>query len=150
MCVHSILTIHSSPSCPTHSSAALPIPLLLPCPFLHHVPPILILPRPFLPSCPALLRRFSQDHSTAALIWNYKTREELREALENEMRAFTVDRVRQVGCSEAKAVHVSCWPVHWHPSRSGQCSSLPQPWQHWVQEEEECPESRADPCPCRT
>ena len=39
------------------------------------------------------LSRFNQDHATASLIWNYKTREELREALENEMRAFTIDRV---------------------------------------------------------
>ena len=34
-----------------------------------------------------------EDHSKAALIWNYKTREELREALENEIRSFTVDKV---------------------------------------------------------
>ena len=34
-----------------------------------------------------------QDHATSALIWNYKTREELREALENEIRSFTVDKV---------------------------------------------------------
>ena len=26
------------------------------------------------------------------MIWNYKTREELRESLENEMRAFNVDK----------------------------------------------------------
>ena len=37
--------------------------------------------------------RFMQDHATSALIWNYKTREELREALENEIRSFTVDKV---------------------------------------------------------
>ena len=37
--------------------------------------------------------RFMEDHSKAALIWNYKTREELREALENEIRSFTVDKV---------------------------------------------------------
>ena len=34
-----------------------------------------------------------EDHATSALIWNYKTREELREALENEIRSFTVDKV---------------------------------------------------------
>jgi DnaJ family protein C protein 13 len=34
-----------------------------------------------------------QDHASSALIWNYKTREELREALENEIRSFTVDKV---------------------------------------------------------
>ncbi|GFN83676.1 Dnaj homolog subfamily c member 13-like, partial [Plakobranchus ocellatus] len=32
------------------------------------------------------------DHAKPNLIWNYKTREELRESLENEMRAFTVDK----------------------------------------------------------
>ncbi|KAK6166630.1 hypothetical protein SNE40_023278 [Patella caerulea] len=35
---------------------------------------------------------FNQDHAKPNLIWNYKTREELRDALENEMRAFTVDK----------------------------------------------------------
>ncbi|ESP01913.1 hypothetical protein LOTGIDRAFT_180237 [Lottia gigantea] len=35
---------------------------------------------------------FNQDHAKPNLIWNYRTREELREALENEMRAFTVDK----------------------------------------------------------
>ena len=57
--------------------------------------------------------RFMEDHSSSSLIWNYKvcvcacvrvcvcacelffpqTREELREALENEIRSFTVDKV---------------------------------------------------------
>lgn len=36
--------------------------------------------------------KFNQDHSMPNLIWNYKTREELREALEAEMRAFAVDK----------------------------------------------------------
>ncbi|XP_035285629.1 dnaJ homolog subfamily C member 13-like isoform X1 [Anguilla anguilla] len=36
--------------------------------------------------------RFQQDHARSDLIWNLKTREELREALEGEMRAFNVDR----------------------------------------------------------
>ena len=36
--------------------------------------------------------RFMLDHATSNLIWNYKTREELREALENEIRSFTVDK----------------------------------------------------------
>ena len=69
-------------------------------------------------SCDLLyVLRFMQDHSTSSLIWNYKvanhmhfacmlhacyipymyvllqTREELREALENEIRSFTVDKV---------------------------------------------------------
>ena len=45
--------------------------------------------------------RFMEDHSKAALIWNYKTREELREALENEIRSFTVDKVsRRISVGE--------------------------------------------------
>ncbi|CAG5130505.1 unnamed protein product, partial [Candidula unifasciata] len=32
------------------------------------------------------------DHAKPNLIWNYKTREELRECLENEIRAFNVDK----------------------------------------------------------
>ena len=36
--------------------------------------------------------RFQLDHARPNLIWNLKTREELRDALEGEMRAFSVDR----------------------------------------------------------
>lgn len=36
--------------------------------------------------------RFQLDHAQSNLIWNLKTREELRDALEAEMRAFSVDR----------------------------------------------------------
>lgn len=36
--------------------------------------------------------RFQQDHAKSNLIWNFKTREELRDALESEMRAFNIDR----------------------------------------------------------
>ncbi|XP_053322304.1 dnaJ homolog subfamily C member 13 [Spea bombifrons] len=36
--------------------------------------------------------RFHQDHARWDLIWNFKTREELRDSLEAEMRAFNVDR----------------------------------------------------------
>lgn len=36
--------------------------------------------------------QFRQDHSRVDLIWNHKTREELREALEAELRAFNIDR----------------------------------------------------------
>ncbi|MGH0172786.1 UNVERIFIED_CONTAM: hypothetical protein FKN15_063892 [Acipenser sinensis] len=36
--------------------------------------------------------RFQIDHARSNLIWNYKTREELRDALEGEMRAFNIDR----------------------------------------------------------
>uniref|UniRef100_A0A3B5MEJ4 J domain-containing protein n=1 Tax=Xiphophorus couchianus TaxID=32473 RepID=A0A3B5MEJ4_9TELE len=36
--------------------------------------------------------RFQLDHACSNLIWNLKTREELRDALEGEMRAFSVDR----------------------------------------------------------
>ena len=38
------------------------------------------------------MTRFYNDHATAALIWNYKTREELKEALDAELRAFNVDK----------------------------------------------------------
>lgn len=46
--------------------------------------------------------KFNQDHSQPNLIWNYKTREELREALEAEMRAFAVDK-------DLGANHVISW-----------------------------------------
>ncbi|XP_069068012.1 dnaJ homolog subfamily C member 13 isoform X2 [Pleurodeles waltl] len=36
--------------------------------------------------------RFHQDHARSNLIWNFKTREELRDTLEAEMRAFNIDR----------------------------------------------------------
>ncbi|XP_055340824.1 dnaJ homolog subfamily C member 13-like [Paramacrobiotus metropolitanus] len=36
--------------------------------------------------------QFLRDHARANLIWNHKTREELRECLENELRAFNVDK----------------------------------------------------------
>ncbi|XP_043196340.1 dnaJ homolog subfamily C member 13-like isoform X3 [Amphibalanus amphitrite] len=36
--------------------------------------------------------QFNRDHALPHLIWNFKTREELREALENEMRNFSTDR----------------------------------------------------------
>uniref|UniRef100_W5N2E9 DnaJ heat shock protein family (Hsp40) member C13 n=1 Tax=Lepisosteus oculatus TaxID=7918 RepID=W5N2E9_LEPOC len=36
--------------------------------------------------------RFQQDHARSNLIWNFRTREELRDALESEMRAFNIDR----------------------------------------------------------
>ncbi|CAH1789259.1 unnamed protein product [Owenia fusiformis] len=35
---------------------------------------------------------FAIDHAKSNLIWNYKTREELRNALEDEIRAFNVDK----------------------------------------------------------
>ncbi|XP_005092836.1 dnaJ homolog subfamily C member 13 isoform X2 [Aplysia californica] len=41
---------------------------------------------------PLFYYQFNQDHAKPNLIWNYKTREELRESLENEMRAFNVDK----------------------------------------------------------
>jgi DnaJ family protein C protein 13 len=43
----------------------------------------------FLISC---VFRFSQDHARSNLIWNFKTREELKDALESEMRTFNIDR----------------------------------------------------------
>ena len=36
--------------------------------------------------------RFAQDHALPNLIWNHRTREELRECLEGEIRSFNVDR----------------------------------------------------------
>ena len=33
-----------------------------------------------------------EDHQKASLIWNHKTREELKDSLENELRAFTIDK----------------------------------------------------------
>ncbi|KAK7873572.1 hypothetical protein R5R35_009276 [Gryllus longicercus] len=36
--------------------------------------------------------KFNEDHALPNLIWNHKTREELRDALENEIRAFNSDR----------------------------------------------------------
>jgi DnaJ family protein C protein 13 len=36
--------------------------------------------------------QFYADFARADLIWNYKTREELREALENELRGFLADK----------------------------------------------------------
>lgn len=36
--------------------------------------------------------QFQKDHSIPNLIWNHKTREELRSALENELRQFTADK----------------------------------------------------------
>lgn len=39
-----------------------------------------------------VLCRFFMDHAHSNLIWNMKTREELRDALEGEMRSFSIDR----------------------------------------------------------
>ncbi|XP_043463949.1 dnaJ homolog subfamily C member 13 [Leptopilina heterotoma] len=36
--------------------------------------------------------KFNQDHALPNLIWNHKTREELRTSLENEIRAFSTDK----------------------------------------------------------
>ncbi|XP_076446613.1 dnaJ homolog subfamily C member 13-like isoform X1 [Babylonia areolata] len=41
---------------------------------------------------------FNRDHAKPNLLWNYKTREELREAFENEMRAFNVDKELGSNC----------------------------------------------------
>uniref|UniRef100_A0A1A9X3H4 J domain-containing protein n=1 Tax=Glossina brevipalpis TaxID=37001 RepID=A0A1A9X3H4_9MUSC len=41
---------------------------------------------------PYFLYNFSKDHSLPNLIWNHKTREELRTCLENELRQFLSDR----------------------------------------------------------
>jgi DnaJ family protein C protein 13 len=36
--------------------------------------------------------KFNLDQAQPNLIWNFKCREELREAIENEMRAFNIDK----------------------------------------------------------
>ena len=36
--------------------------------------------------------KFNMDHALPNLIWNFKCREELREAIENEIRAFNIDK----------------------------------------------------------
>ncbi|KJE90900.1 DnaJ domain-containing protein RME-8 [Capsaspora owczarzaki ATCC 30864] len=41
---------------------------------------------------PLLYYQLKQDHSRPDLIWNHKTREELREACEAELRAFNIDK----------------------------------------------------------
>lgn len=43
-------------------------------------------------TCFSVFSRFQLDHARSNLIWNLRTREELRDALEGEMRAFSVDR----------------------------------------------------------
>lgn len=41
---------------------------------------------------PYFYYQFMRDHSIPNLIWNHKTREELRSCLENELRQFTNDK----------------------------------------------------------
>ncbi|XP_049876765.1 dnaJ homolog subfamily C member 13 [Pectinophora gossypiella] len=41
---------------------------------------------------PLFYYQFHRDHALPNLIWNHTTREELRQALDNELRAFTSDR----------------------------------------------------------
>lgn len=41
---------------------------------------------------PMFYYQFNRDHTKPDLIWNYRTREELKDALEKEMRDFTLDR----------------------------------------------------------
>lgn len=48
--------------------------------------------QPAVLTCSFVFSRFQLDHARSNLIWNLKTREELRDALEGEMRAFSVDR----------------------------------------------------------
>ena len=45
---------------------------------------------------------FGEDHARADLIWNYKTREELKEAIENELRAFDADKVCSNTCCKSR------------------------------------------------
>lgn len=51
------------------------------------------------------MHRFGQDHAKSNLIWNFKTREELRDSLESEMRAFNIDR-------ELGSANVISWNHH--------------------------------------
>lgn len=51
------------------------------------------------------ISRFGQDHARSNLIWNFKTREELRDSLESEMRAFNIDR-------ELGSANVISWNHH--------------------------------------
>jgi DnaJ family protein C protein 13 len=37
-------------------------------------------------------QKFCMDHARATLIWNNKTRDELRETIENELRNFNIDK----------------------------------------------------------
>jgi len=46
--------------------------------------------------------QLSQDHNRTDLIWNHRTREELREGLESEMRAFNIDK--ELGVTQALEV----------------------------------------------
>ncbi|XP_064489524.1 dnaJ homolog subfamily C member 13-like [Ornithodoros turicata] len=54
---------------------------------------------------PMFYYQFHQDHARPDLIWNFKTREELKDALEAELRAFSQDREL--------------------------CRGLPVSWNHW-------------------
>eukprot|EP00055_Hartaetosiga_balthica_P006980 m.23293 g.23293 ORF g.23293 m.23293 type:complete len:2228 (-) comp5537_c0_seq1:183-6866(-) len=45
---------------------------------------------------------FESDHSKSDLIWNFKTREELKECIDNEMRAFLADK-------DLRGKHVISW-----------------------------------------
>ena len=49
--------------------------------------------------------QFGKDHSKPDLIWNHKTRQELREALESELRAL--------GCDKELAMAT---PISWNHS----------------------------------
>nr|XP_040126489.1 dnaJ homolog subfamily C member 13 [Ictidomys tridecemlineatus] len=51
------------------------------------------------------MSRFSQDHARSNLIWNFKTREELKDTLESEMRTFNIDR-------ELGSANVISWNHH--------------------------------------
>ncbi|KAB7502591.1 DnaJ-like protein subfamily C member 13 [Armadillidium nasatum] len=51
---------------------------------------------------PLFYYMFNRDHALPNLIWNYKTREELRQALESEMRAFNEDR-------DVRGSHIVAW-----------------------------------------
>lgn len=62
---------------------------------------------------PLFYYHFSKDHSKSNLIWNYKTREELRESLENEIALFKqVCRKNLLRLSQLN-VHISGQRIGW-------------------------------------
>lgn len=63
------------------------------------------------------MSRFGQDHARSNLIWNFKTREELRDSLESEMRAFNIDR-------ELGSANVISWNHHEFEVNFNICSRL--------------------------
>lgn len=68
---------------------------------------------------PVFVCRFQLDHARPNLIWNLKTREELRDALEAEMRSFGVDR--ELGSASV---------ISWNHQEFEVCVSHQKPWRN--------------------